>query len=161
MQNVTFGWMEVHIIIGEACQRPNNLFYWKVVGLGSYDDGNDTATSTADVLHDPLTYIELAIGIRGAIKATANVIAWFAEISTIQPGSSTVVIGLWLDGAGYTKMGEALKASYLDMNVKLYAYVNKIPGLFWQVNKQFLVNAVKAGKIFILQTPFKEARKLN
>jgi hypothetical protein len=100
----------------------------------------------------------VSVGNSGVVLSE-ELVQSYAEISTINPGSQEVVLGLYRAGQGYTAMAEARGASYLNMPIDLY---NKIASTdFWKVNQQFLQNAIDKGKIFILETSFSEAIKLK
>ena len=80
-----------------------------------------------------------------------------AQVSTQNPGSSNVSIGLWDYAPSYTTFGANNGFTYLDMPNNLYGIIKNSATLdFWQVNAQFLDDAIDAGKTFILSTPYQE-----
>ena len=78
-----------------------------------------------------------------------------AQVSTQNSGSSTVSIGLFDYTPSYTTFGANNGLTYLDMPDSLYRIFKNSSSLnFWQVNQQFLDDAIAAGKNFILSTPY-------
>jgi RHS repeat-associated protein len=94
-----------------------------------------------------------------SVTLSEEMVQSYAGISTINPTSQEVVLGLYRNGQGYTAMAEARGASYLNMPADLYSTITSTE--FWKVNQQFLQNAINKDKIFILETPFSEAIKLT
>jgi hypothetical protein len=96
-------------------------------------------------------------GLEAVLQLSQRMINKLAQVSTVNPESDDVVLGLWRGGQGYTALAERLKATYLNMPDYLWNAFKNFPGDFWRVNQQFLQNAIDMGKTFILETPFAEA----
>jgi len=113
--------------------------------VGVYTDHVSGGVSKADVLHDPLTYIEMAVVGRGLIKAGYTAIVLIgAQLATQNPDGTYTIIG------GYPKYEAYAKANgytYFSLG-DAYRPLNAL-GLAEPINKQFILNQIAQAKDFV------------
>jgi RHS repeat-associated protein len=77
------------------------------------------------------------------------------------PNSKEAVIGLHKGDRGYTELGRQTARTFLDLDDNVYDRFVAEGYDWWELNKAFLDEQIKAGKTFLLETPYEDVMKLN
>jgi hypothetical protein len=110
---------------------------------GSYNDYLEGGASQADLWHDPLTYVEMAVGGGGVIKTGLGFLASYTttQILGSNPGSGITVLGYTED----LKSFEGVKVNMLQ----------NVPNYHWEsTNIPFLDQAMARGDTIVYISDF-------
>ncbi len=130
------------------------------IAEGACGDGDCTNEANVAIRATQSAAQQIQSASQPVLGLSQRMINALTRVSTQNPNSREVVLGRFEDGNGYTWWGQFFDRTYLNMPDYLWKEYRNFPGDFRLINQQFLINQMKAGKEFILSTPYNVA-KLN